>query len=112
MDVSADEVDSERESRARGKKPRIGRGRSAQREDPEALDKFDVVEFENSGMEQVDEVEEVRREWQRVMGPNAQIDELLDAEVQDVGQEESCNGVQDVIVVGEVCLGRGRRLAS
>lgn len=105
MDVSEDEEGNDRENKARGKRPRTGRGPSAQRANPDVAGPPDLAQFDNSGMEQVDEdeVEAVRRQWQRVMGINTELDELIDAEMY-TDDDNECNGVQDVIVIGEVCM--------
>lgn len=62
----------------------------------------------SSGVDPTD----VRMEFQEVMGPDIDIDALLDAELHSEDDAESdweeyventCNGIQDIVITGEVC---------
>lgn len=96
MDVSDSEDGDDRESRAFAKRPRTGRGPSARREDPGPAED---AQFEASGMEQVEEVEEIRRQWQQSTGSALQLDQVLEEETG--GDDKACDGVQDVLFIGE-----------
>lgn len=43
-----------------------------------------------------------RAEVQALLGPSISVDDLIDAEMKDPGASAPCDGVQDIIVVGEV----------
>ena len=106
MDDSDVEDEDDRESRASAKRPRTGRGPSARREDPRPAED---AQFDASGMEQVEdaEMEELQRQWQQSMGSTSKLDEVLEEEVRS--DDKPCDGVQDVLFIGEVrlCFVRG-----
>lgn len=103
-----DNTEERGEGRARPKRARA-RSPSARRNEPVAVE---VVAAAPAGAGPADpaggidvsgtRIEGHRAELQDIVGPSVQIDDLIDAEMKDSGASAPCDGVQDIILVGEV----------
>ncbi|GJE89645.1 hypothetical protein PsYK624_057490 [Phanerochaete sordida] len=111
-DMDEDEDDSGAEDRARSKRARA-RSPSTRRQDPAAAQP--AVIAHDAGIADIAEdlrttggLAEDRTEVQAPFGPGSQLDDLIDAEMKDPNASAPCDGVQDIMVVGETLPKHGQ----
>lgn len=97
----------DRSKRARVRSPSADRNAAgpAAAPIPADADAVDVAQ----GLEVTDgPIHAHRAEVQAVLGPSIQVDDLIDAEMRDPGAAAPCDGVQDIVVVGETLPKHGQ----